>query len=136
MKLDNILTFPSFTDQRGTLTCVDSLVRLIPFDVKRVFWIYGVKNDVVRGEHAHKVCKEIVFAINGTVDVELTDASGTTRYTLDRPNKGLIIPEMCWCRFSDFSAGCVLLCFASEEYDASGYINSFNDFLLELNSVK
>ena len=131
-KPERVFFFSTHTDARGSLTCIDEIKRQIPFKIERAFWIYDVEKNAVRGEHAHRTCEEVVIVINGHVDVELTDCQGKTTYRLDKPYKGLHIPTMCWCRFTDFSEGCVLLCFASEKYDTEGYINNYKDFLQEI----
>lgn len=132
IKSEKLFSFPSHVDVRGSLSCIDDLKKIIPFETKRVFWIYDVCKNAVRGEHAHRTCEEVVIAINGHVDVELIDHNGNHSYKLDNPSKGLYIPTMCWCKFFNFSDGCVLLCFASEKYESDGYINDFKVFLQEI----
>lgn len=133
---NRIFSFPSYADSRGSLTCIDSLSKATPFEVRRVFWIYDVGENCIRGEHAHRTCEEMIIALHGSVDVELTDASGNLSLKMDDPCVALHIPAMCWCRFTNFSDDCVLLCLASEEYDAGGYINNYKDFLQELGLLK
>lgn len=134
IKKDKVLSFLSHNDSRGSLTCIDEIKIQIPFETERIFWIYDVEKNAVRGEHAHRTCEEVIIAVNGHVEVELTDSNGKFTFNLDNPNKGLYIPTMCWCRFTNFSDGCVLLCLASEKYNAGGYINNYKEFLREINA--
>lgn len=126
--LDNIkVTLPAVADSRGTL----SFIQDAEFPVERVFWIYNVPEGSERGGHAHRTCSEILFAVNGSFDVDLV--YGTERKTihLERANEGLVIRPMVWCRLYNFSKNFVGLCLASQKYSPEGYVNSFEEFLAE-----
>lgn len=119
-----IVTIPSFRDHRGCLTVCEHEAEGLPFRPRRTFWITGVPESEERGYHAHRTCTELVVAASGSVSIELSDAEGSQTYVLDSPERGLIIPPMCWCRLFDFSKDCVCICLASEPYDESGYIET------------
>ena len=119
---DRIVIIPSFCDSRGCLVVCEHEACELPFRPRRTFWITGVPEGQERGGHAHRTCSELVIAANGSVCIDLTDAEGTETYVLDSPDRGLIIPPMCWCRLYNFSKDCVCVCMASEPYDETGYI--------------
>ena len=102
---------------------------ILPFEIKRVYWTYFTPNDVMRGHHAHKNLRQILFAVNGSIEVELiTKEKETLKFNLSNPSEGLYLPPMCW-RTLQFSHSAVLLCLASEEYTESDYIRSKEEFL-------
>ena len=125
-----IIDLPTFTDQRGSLSLVDSEVaaKLLPFKPERIFWIYGTQASTVRGQHAHRSCWEMVSAVSGSFRLTLSDGREEKTFLLDSPCKGVIIPPMVWCRLYDFAPGTVCLALASDDYDADGYINDFEQF--------
>ncbi len=124
-----IIEFTSATDVRGTLSVADTAAKQLPFDIKRVFWIYNVGKGQSRGGHAHRTCAEIVIAVRGQFTAHVTDGGHTADFVMNDPAKGLYIPAMAWCSFSDFSEGCVCLCLASHAYDPTGYINSYEEYI-------
>lgn len=124
-----LIKFNKFDDARGWLAVAENFADEMPFEVRRVFWIGGVPAGQTRGCHAHRTCSEIVIPVCGSFRATVTDACGTKTYDMRRADEGLLVPPMAWCEFSDFSAGCVCLCLASEAYDADGYIDSFDQFV-------
>ena len=106
---------------------------MLPFDVKRVFWIYNVPEKQHRGCHAHRTCSEVLFAVHGAVDVTLQTSSGRHTYHLDSPAKGLYIEPMCWCELKNFSEDAVCLCLSDQEYDEAGYIHDFEEWKRKIN---
>lgn len=126
-----VINLPNHVDERGALTLVDSEVikGLLPFEPKRVFWIHGVKDGATRGQHAHRTCWEMVCAVSGSFNLTLSDGKEDKTFVLDKPNQGVIIPPMVWCKLWNFAPGTVCLTFASEDYDAEGYINEFGEFV-------
>lgn len=104
----------------------------MPFDIRRIFWIGGVPSGETRGSHAHRTCAEIVVPVCGSFKATITDNCGTSVFQMCNPAEGLFIPPMAWCVLSDFSKDCVCLCLASENYDADGYINDFEEFRKEV----
>jgi len=125
-----IISLPSFADNRGKLTVVDSTVvsNLLPFTPKRTFWIHGVNPDSERGQHAHRTCWELVCAVSGSFSLTLSDGKDQKTFELDSPSKGVIIPPMVWCKLWNFAEGTVCLTLASDDYDTTGYINDFESF--------
>lgn len=129
----SVITLPTFTDPRGSLTLMDYAAarRLLPFIPKRSFWIHHTPAGAVRGEHAHRTCWEMVTAVSGAFHLTLSDGISRKDFILDRPDQGVIIPPMIWCRLWGFQQGTVCLTLASDDYDAEGYINDHSVFLKE-----
>lgn len=100
----------------------------IPFEVKRVYWTYYTPNDVLRGGHAHRQLRQLIFAVSGTIVFTIEDTHGqVSKFTLDSPNVGLYLPQKIW-REIQFSHSAVLLCLASEVFDEDDYIRDYSDF--------
>ena len=130
-QVEELEHFKCITDERGALCVVQSDNLHVPFDIKRVFWIYGVPQGAERGEHANRSCTELLVAVSGSVRIWLTDGHTECEVLLDRPDKGLYIPPMVWCHLKDFSSDCVCLCMANQNYDEKLYLNDYNQFLEE-----
>lgn len=108
----------------GFITVAEKL----PFEVKRVYWTYYAPHEVIRGHHAHKELRQIIFAVSGIIKFELENIFGLKfNYILDSPELGLYIPKFYW-RNIKFSHNAVLLCLASEVFDENDYIRDYNDF--------
>ena len=130
MKLDKvkIINIPKITDVRGNLSVIENDV--VPFSIKRVYYLYDVPSGSYRGGHAHKELKQLLIAISGSFNVVLKDQDGRKRtITLNKPNKGLLIPNMVWRELEDFSSGAICLVIASQPYDEDDYIYDLDDFL-------
>lgn len=125
-----LYTFSTTTDERGTLSFLENSPRL-PFRIVRTFWIYNVPEGQERGTHAHRTCQEILIPVHGSFRVEISDGSHTADLLMDRPEQGLFVPEMVWCRLHSFTPGAVCLCMASQKYDKRGYINNYDDYKKE-----
>ena len=100
-----------------------------PFDIKRVYYIWGNRSDIVRGKHAHKKLEQVIICTSGSCDFILDD--GTVRQTvhLDNPAQGLYIKHNIWREFTNFSTDCVVMVLASDPYDEADYIRDYNEFL-------
>ena len=133
MTLANILEFQSNGDERGSLVALESY-KNIPFDIKRVYYIFDTKVDVIRGLHAHKELLQVMVCLKGSCRVVLDNGSTKEQVLLDSPNKGLLIDSMMWREMHDFSADCVLLVLANDHYDESDYIRDYDEFLKQVNS--
>lgn len=115
-------------DERGHLVIVEGK-QDIPFDIKRIFYIYGSDKDVVRGQHANRKSEFVLINVAGTSKVKVLDGKGNEAvYSLNRPHTGIYLPKMVWKDMYDFSEDSVLLCLASEHYDAGEYIRSYDEF--------
>lgn len=115
-------------DHRGKLVVLESAVNL-PFEIKRVFYIYGTQPDVPRGQHSHYATKQYLISVNGSCKVTLDNGSKKETFLLDSPNIALFQDSMIWGEMHDFSPDCVLLVLASEHYDEADYIRNYSDFL-------
>ena len=121
-------TFRSSKNQTGALTFLEA-TRDVPFEIKRVYYIYGVAKGSRRGFHAHKHLKQVLFAVHGSCKLLLDDGKERTTVTLDTPEQGLFLQDVVWREMYDFSPGAVLMVLASEYYDESDYIRNYCDFL-------
>lgn len=126
-----IIELPRFNDERGSLSVCETVGNMM-FPVQRVFWFYQVPKSANRGGHAHRSCKELVIAVSGSFEVELTDGVSKLNVVLNNPSRGLVIPEYVWCRLHHFTNDAVGLCLASEPYSPDGYIHSYEQFLEEI----
>jgi dTDP-4-dehydrorhamnose 3,5-epimerase-like enzyme len=119
-------------DERGQLIAIESGIN-IPFEIKRVFYIYGTQPNVPRGQHTHHNTKQYLIAVNGSCKVTLDNGQSKETYELNQPNIGLFQDNMLWGTMHDFSPDCVLLVLASEHYDERDYIRDYSDFLKMVN---
>jgi hypothetical protein len=115
-------------DQRGKLVAIESNSG-VPFDIKRVFYIYGMQANLPRGNHAHYKTKQYIIAVNGSCQVTLDNGAQKKKYLLDAPNIGLLQDAMIWGTMHTFSSDCLLLVLASENYNDADYIRSYEDYL-------
>ena len=128
-----IIEFKPLGDSRGHLVAVESNVS-IPFDVKRVYYIYGTVEDIERGFHAHKALNQVAVAIAGSCDMVLDDGEDTATVRLDSAAQGVCIKPAVWHYMKNFSKDCVLLVFADQHYDESDYLRDYDAFKLWLTS--
>lgn len=120
--------FQRHGDSRGMLV-VAEYQKEIPFEVKRVYYIYGADGETSRGFHSHRNLRQIYIAIHGSMKVKLTDGVETETVTLSNPAEGLYIGHNIWREIYDFSPDAVLLVLASELYDENDYIRNYDGFL-------
>lgn len=127
--LDSVRTvaLPRVDDPRGRLTFVES-GRHVPFDIRRVYYLYDVPGDEVRGGHAHRELEQVLIAVSGSFEVVLNDGERERVVTLDRPDQGLYVARLVWRELRAFSPGAVCLVLASLPYDEADYYRSFADF--------
>lgn len=131
MKLIDWVELPSLGDKRGALVIAEAQ-KNIPFDIKRIYYIFDTKPDVPRGFHAHRALHQIAFCIKGRCKMLMDNGTEKKEVELNQSNKGLKIPPMVWHEMYDFSEDCVLLVLADEHYDESDYIREYRDFLKEV----
>jgi dTDP-4-dehydrorhamnose 3,5-epimerase-like enzyme len=122
-----IIDIRRFSDTRGYLSVVENGLD-IPFDIKRIYYLYMVP-EVARGAHAHKELQQLLIATSGSVDITLDDGVDKKTFHLDKPWKGLLVVPGLWRDLDNFSGGTVLMCLASEKYDAADYIRDYDEFL-------
>lgn len=122
-----IIDLRKISDPRGNLTPIEGGQDL-PFDVKRVYYLYDVPSGQSRGGHAHKALQQLIIAANGSFTLTLDDGINKKIVTLNRPYQGLLIVPGIWRVLDDFSSGAVLLCLASEHYDEDDYIRNYKEF--------
>ena len=115
-------------DHRGQLVVIEGKDD-VPFDIKRVFYIYGTQKKVPRGNHSHYKTKQYLIAVNGSCKVTLDNGKTKQTLDLDEPNKGLFQDALIWGTMHDFSDDCVLLVFADNRYKSEDYISDYNNFL-------
>ena len=120
--------FPPHGDDRGQLVAIEAMKDL-PFEIKRVYYIYDTLPGVRRGFHAHLNLQQILLCVNGSCKIHLDDGTDTAEVTLDKPNEGLYIANNMWREMYDFTPGTVLLVLASEYYDEADYIRNYEDFI-------
>lgn len=118
----------SDSDGRGNLSVIEKDV--LPYKIKRVYYLYDVPSDSSRGGHAHKELQQFLIALSGSFDVVLDNGINRRTITLNRPNKGLLIPNGVWRELENFSAGAVCLSLVSEVYQEEDYIRQYDDFKL------
>lgn len=129
-----MMEFSQHGDERGHMVVVEG-IKDIPFEIKRIFYIYGSDKDVVRGQHANRRSKFVLINVAGSSKVKVMDGKGNeVVYSLNRPHTGVYLPEMVWKNMYDFSEDSVLLCLSSEHYDASEYIRDYDEFVRIVNS--
>ena len=118
-------------DDRGSLIALENGRHNLPFDVKRVYYIYGTKEGVSRGFHAHKKLKQLLIAVSGSAAIKCEYNGSQKEYTLNRPDEGLLIEGLVWREMHDFSPDCVLLVLADDYYNESDYIRDYQMYLKE-----
>lgn len=123
-----LITLQKIQDRRGNLTFIEG-GRQVPFDIKRVYYLYDVPGGAERGGHAHKDLHQFIIAMSGSFDVILKDGSMEQRIHLNRSYFGLYICPMVWRELDNFSSGSVCLVLASNLYDEADYYRDFNEFL-------
>lgn len=123
-----IISIPKIEDSNGNLSIIEK--DIVPFDIKRVYYLYDVPSGAYRGGHAHKKLQQVLIAISGSFNVILKDKEGNKKtITLNKPNQGLLIPTMVWRELEDFSSGAICLVIASEVYNIDDYIYDYDEFL-------
>ncbi len=135
MKINNrgiqIILIPKIEERRGNLSVIEN--DTIPFDIKRVYYLYDVPTGSERGGHAHKDLRQFLVALSGSFDVVLNDGKEETIITLNKPYEGLLINSGIWRELQNFSSGSICLVVASEVYIEEDYIRDFDEFIKYVN---
>lgn len=122
-----IISIPKIEDKRGNISVIEKEV--LPFSIKRVYYLYDIPSDAYRGGHAHKKLQQFLIAVSGSFDVILDNGKEKTTLTLNKPYKGLLIPRGVWRELDNFSSGAVCLVLASDVFDEDDYIRDYQEFL-------
>lgn len=126
------LSFKQNGDERGRLVVVEGM-QDVPFEIKRIFYIYGSASDVMRGCHANRRTEFVLINVAGSSKVKVLDGKGNEKiFSLTRPHTGIYLPKLTWKEMYDFSSDSVLLALASEHYNAAEYIRDYNEFVKEV----
>ena len=123
-----LIQLPKFEDVRGSLTFVESM-GMIPFDIKRVYYLYDVPGGASRAGHGHKELQQLMIAMSGSFDITIDNGREKQKFSLNRSFTGLYIPPMTWRDLDNFSSGAVCLVLASLPYDEDDYFREYGDFL-------
>lgn len=122
-----IIELPKIVDPRGNLSIIEQL-KQIPFEIKRVYWIYDVPGGMDRGEHAYKENQEFIVALSGSFDVVLDDGKNKCVFPLNRSYKGLYVAKGIWRRMTNFSTNSLALVLSSTDYNVNDYIMDYQEF--------
>ena len=122
-----IIDLPKILDSRGNLSFLESNIH-VPFEIKRIYWIYDVPGGEIRGSHAFKKSHEFIIALSGSFDVVLNDGKKEVKHSLNRSYHGLYVPNMLWRRVENFSTNALALIVSSIPYDQNDYIRNFNEY--------
>lgn len=126
-----LLSFDEKGDDRGHLVIAEGR-KSIPFEIKRIFYMYGTQGDAIRGKHANRRSEFVFIVVKGSVSVDIDTGSEQTKVVLAKPNSGLYLPHMIWKQMYDFSQDSILLVLSSEHYDANEYIYDHDQYCKEV----
>ena len=123
-----LIELPKITDPRGNLTFIEG-GRHVPFDIRRVYYLYDVPGGACRAGHAHKKLNQLFIAMSGSFDVNVDDGFAQRKFYLNRPYLGLYVPSLIWRDIENFSSGAVCMVLASAPFDESDYYRCYEDFM-------
>lgn len=130
-----IIEFVEHGDERGNLVVIEGN-QDIPFEIKRVFYMYGTDNTMIRGSHANRKSEFVLINVSGKTKIKVDDGFSSAIIELDKPRMGIYIPAMLWKDMYDFTQDSVLLVLSNEHYDGSEYIRNYDEYLKEVNSKR
>lgn len=130
-----ILEFGEFGDERGNLVVAEGN-QDVPFEIKRVFYMYGSDDSVIRGQHANRITEFVLINVSGSSKVKVDNGYEEQIIELNKPRMGLYIPAMLWKDMYDFSEDSVLLVLASTHYDGTEYIRDYEEYIKEIRGKK
>jgi hypothetical protein len=122
-----IIDIPKIENEKGNIAVIEN--DAVPFQIKRVYYLFDVPSSAQRGGHAHKNLNQVLIALSGSFDVVLKDGNVTKTITLNKPDKGLLITRNIWRELENFSSGSVCLVLASEVFNEEDYIRDYDEFL-------
>lgn len=135
MELFRVLLFKELGDERGNLVAIEGN-KDIPFEIKRVFYMYGTDNTMVRGQHANRKSEFVLINVSGSSKIKIDDGQGHTEVVcMDKPKMGVYIPKMIWKEMYDFSDDSVILCLSNEHYDSNEYIRDYAEYKKIVNNL-
>jgi hypothetical protein len=123
-----IIEFPIINDTRGNLSFIEGNNH-IPFEIKRVFYLFDIPGGAYRGAHAHINLQQVIIAMSGSFDVLLNDGNEERKYHLNRSYLGLYVPKMLWSYLDNFSTGSISMVLASDLFDENDYIRDYKEFI-------
>jgi len=129
-----VIDLPRRGDERGALVVAEAMADC-PFEIRRVYWVFGTAEGVSRGFHAHHRTRQLAVCVSGSCDLRMNDGRETATIRLDSPDRALPIEPMVWHEMHNFSPDCVLLVMADAEYDEADYIRDFEAFTRYLTTV-
>lgn len=129
-----LIDIPKIVNKEGNIGVVEK--NILPYDVKRVYYLFDIPSSAKRGGHAHKEQLEFLISISGSFDVIIKNQNETKTITLNKPDKGLLIGKNTWRELENFSSGAVCLVLASDVYDEDDYIRNYKSYLSHINSNK
>ena len=127
LEFPHMIEFPIIHDSRGNLTFIEGFEH-IPFDIKRVYYLYDVPGGAARGGHAHKDLEQVIIALSGSFDVKVDNGERKETIHLNRSYKGVYLPNLTWRELDNFSSSSVCLVLASRKYDESDYYRDYESF--------
>lgn len=130
MKRYKVLSFPQLGDDRGHLVVVEGL-KDVPFEIKRMFYIYGTKSNVIRGQHANRKSEFVLINLSGNCKLKVDDGKNEEIIILDKPHEGIYLEKMVWKDMFDFSEDSILLVLSNHSYDSEEYVRSYEEFKRE-----
>lgn len=122
-----LITFDKNHKIKGNLTAVTNNIQ-VPFDIKRIYYLYDIPGGLSRGGHAHKDLQQLVVALSGSFDITLDDGEAKRTFQLSRPNVGLLVPSGLWRELNNFSSGSICMVLASELYSEEDYFRNYTEF--------
>lgn len=122
-----LISLPKVSLERGSVSVVENRIN-IPFDVKRIYYLYDIPTGSERGGHAHVNLQQLILAPSGSFDLIIDDGQNKITFTLNNPNRGVLMPSGLWRELTNFSSGSICLVLASEEYDEEDYIRDYSSF--------
>lgn len=130
MKKYKLLSFNQLGDERGHLVVVEGL-KDIPFEIKRMFYIYGTKSNVIRGQHANRKSEFVLINLSGSCKIKVDDGKNKEVIILDKPHEGIYLEKMVWKDMFDFSEDSILLVLSNHSYDSEEYVRDYEKFKKE-----